>query len=185
MKNIKATSVGDIFKIPIDANRFGFGQIVARKLGPNPDLVIVFDYADSGSVLCGPEELQKIVEKPILFIANSFDTLIKNGSWKVVGNLKPNIERIPLPCYKVGSGHIGRIVVESYDGTKRRIATREEIAYLDNRNSVAPIRLENALKARHGLIPWMQGFDKISLEHVRKSSEISFSPLKRVASIFN
>jgi hypothetical protein len=184
MKQSTTTSVGDIFQIPIDENRVGFGQIVARKLGPNPDLVIVFDFADSPSVEYSPDELKQIVEKPILLVANTFDVLIKNGSWKKIGNLESQLARVPLPCYKSGSGHFGRVAVESYDGKKRRIASREEIASLDNRNSVGPIRLEKALKAKYGLIPWTSSFDKISLAHVQKASEVSFGPLKSIVSIF-
>ena len=184
MKNEKPTSVGDVFEIPVDADRVGFGQIVARKLGPNPDLVVVFDHVSSPSTQCTAEKLSNIVEKPILYVANTFDVLIKNGTWKVIGNTIPVLDRVPLPCYKVGSGHIGRIAVESYDAKKRRVATKDEIAFLDNRSSIGPIRLEKALKAKFGLLPWSPNFDRLTLGHVRKASAISFTPLKRIVSIF-
>ncbi len=174
-------TIGDIFQIPIDENRVGYGQIMARKLGPNPDLVVVFDYISQASIVPTQKELLKIVETPILFIANTFDVLIENGRWKTIGNLKPNLERVPLPCYKMGSGHFGSVMVESYDGKKRRKAKKDEVAILDNRNSVSAMRVENVLKAKHGIVPWKPKYEQLMFERNKRQSEIAFpSMLERI-----
>ena len=170
------TRVGDIFQIPIDENRVGFGQIMARKLGPNPDLMVVFERVSQPSIAPSPTELSKIVESSILFIANTFDVLIRNGRWKNCGNLEPNLKRVPLPCYKLGSGHFG-VVVESYDRKRRRRATKAEIAMLDYRNSIGPIRLEKALQAKHGVIPWKASFEKLTFDHIKLQSQCDFRSL--------
>ena len=159
--------VGDIFQIPVDESRVGYGQIVAD-IRPNPLLLAVYEPLFPRRQAA---PLQEIVRAPILFLANSLDSKIWHEQWPVVGRIPPSLDRIPFPAFKTTMEKAEDYYVVSYDGSRRRRATPEEIDRLDFRTTVAPQRLENALKAQYGLIPWEAGFERLRYDYVRSRSD--------------
>lgn len=161
-------NVGDIFQIPIDSARVGYGQVVFI---PEKKVLFVCVYAETTR----PDEtpnIRQIVQSDVLLAGNTFDGKIWNGDWPIVGNIMENLPSIALPTYKYGMGD--EAVVETLDRTRRRRATPEEEQSLPFRAYTAPIRFELALKAIGGVGEWRDDFDSLSYEQLRKSSEVIF-----------
>jgi len=163
------SKVGDVFRIPVDDSNCGFGQLVA-KIDPNPWYVAVFAPMFS----CGTADLSQIVSSDILLLANSFDSMLKHGYWQSIGNIAPNLSRIPFPWYVVSVNTVENVEVVSYDGKSHRLATSGEAAVLQPRASIGPAVLDSAFKAYHGLGPWEKYYDKLKYAHVKRCSEIAF-----------
>src|SRR6266571_3133146 len=111
--------IGDVFEIPIDESRVAYGQIVAERMKSH--LMVVFRTACERGA---NPDLATIVNDDIVFMAESFDAKIWNGDWPILGNVKPDLSRITLPLYKVSVDRADNLHVESYDGLRRRPATR-------------------------------------------------------------
>lgn len=73
---------------------------------------------------------------------------------------------IRLPAYKEAVGTPDRIVVVDYPGERRGAATPSEAVALPYREVVAPVILEDALRAALGLEPWLDEFDGLRAENV-------------------
>lgn len=156
---------GDIFSVPIEPNLIAYGQILAKN---KPVFYMAaYDYLSEPDA---PLNVDVIISKPILFLGNFFDSLFKTGQWKVVGNSKLDLSKIPFPKYKVQIEE--NYFVESWDMCHRRQATPHEIMLLDFRRHIGPIVLENAIKAYHKKIAWNHLFDSLTYEHVLKRSEV-------------
>src|SRR5258708_34176416 len=111
-------------------------------------------------------DLTEIVKDEIAFMAESFDGKIWNGHWPIIGNVKPDLSRIPLPVYKLTVDRVDNWQVVSYDGLRRRPATRGEREALEPRLLVAPIILERAVQALHGTAPWDESYRPLEYETV-------------------
>jgi hypothetical protein len=170
MPGVKA-SVGDVFQIPISHERVGYGQVLAS-IKPNPLYIGVFEPLFPGRSV---PALDEILESPILLLANSLDAKIWHGHWPIVGRARPVLDGIPFPAFITSIGRRNDYYLISYDGTKRRPAQASEVARFDKRTTVAPMRLENALKAHHGLMPWEPHFDLLKIDHVWERAESSVS----------
>jgi hypothetical protein len=114
-----------------------------------------------------------VTSGPIAFLANSFDSRIMSGDWIVVGNERPDQSRIPFPPYKAAMGTMDNIYIFSHDGKRQRKATSDEARKLDYRTSVAPIRLENALRALHGFAEWQRDYDQLTYRHLMEQAAIT------------
>jgi Immunity protein 26 len=159
--------IGDVFEIPIDDSRVACGQIVAERL--TSYLMVVFRTAHERGA---DADLAEILNDDIAFMAESFDGKIWNGHWPVVGNVKPDLSRILLPVYKVSIHRADNLHVVSYDGLRRRPATRGEREALRHRLLVAPILVERAVQALHGAAPWDESYRPLEYETVRQSAEV-------------
>jgi hypothetical protein len=71
-----------------------------------------------------------------------------------------NSDRLPWPAYKEAVAP-GAFDVVDFTGTKRRRATSDEAESLPFRAVVAPIRVERALRALHGLEEWNAAYDEL------------------------
>ena len=151
--------VGDIFTIPIDEDRVGYGQIVApfRESGGHFYLA-VFDGAYRRDA---DPDLEAVVGEPLVLLALSMDALLVHGHWQVVGRREVDPNEIPFPAYKEGVSPPGTFNVVDYTGERRRRASDEETESLPFRSVVAPIRLEKALRALHGIEPWDDVYDAL------------------------
>lgn len=148
----KQTKRGDVFAIPLTSNIYGYGQVLAKQW---PIYYMTgFDFK-SDSLNLSPED---IIKNKMIFFGNFFDVLLKNGRWIVIGNTYIPDEII-YPCYKVIIDE--DYYVESWDRKYRRLASEEEIAFLENRKDRSPIILENAIKSHFGMIPWDNQFNGI------------------------
>ncbi len=164
-EKVKA-KVGDVFQIPIDDTRVGYGQVVVQ---PEKNVLFVCVF----SATTRPDEHpdpEVVLRSEILLAGNTFDAKIWHGHWPVVGNTPPNMDAIALPNYKEGLP--GQAFVESLDLKRRRRATIEEERLLSFRGYVAPVRFENALKALFGIGEWLADYEDLKYQRVRESSSI-------------
>lgn len=148
---------GDVFAVPIDEARVGVGQIVAT-YGKDAYYFAIFDVtaSDLGSI-----DLEQAPQQRVVFLALSLDAKLAAGHWSIVGH-RPVREGMPLPAFKETVGSPDRIDVVDYSGERRRPAQAAEAELLSNRKVVAPVRLEKALRAKHGLEPWTEAYSDLA-----------------------
>lgn len=158
---------GDVFQLPIDENRVGYGQVV----GSRPSTLLVAIFKELHPCSTAPH-LTQIASGEVAFLAETFDAKVWNGDWPIVGNAAPDHVRIPFPTYKVTIGRATDWYVESYDTSQRRPAKPWEIDSLMLRNVVSPIRLEKALQALHGIGHWDPSYRLLEFDVMRRSSTI-------------
>lgn len=155
--NRRKFGVGDVFTVVIDEDRVGFGQIVGT-YGADAFYIAIFDAvgSDPSSI-----DLEQAVRQRVLFLALSFDAKLVAGHWKIIGR-RPVQDGMPLPAFKEAVGGPERIDVVDFSGTRRRPASAAEVDLLPNRKFVAPVRLERALRAKHGLEPWTEAYTELA-----------------------
>ena len=160
MKRLKL-KVGDVFEIPINDNLVGYGQIVrAGKVL----YVVIFEEAYPRAERV---DVQKVVAGKIFLVGHTLDGRLYHGMWKIIGNVPVNTTRIPFPCYKVGLGSEGIVVVD-FDGIVIRKANESEENLLTFETTHAPIGFEHALQAKHGVRPWDPDDEQLTIEFVKK-----------------
>jgi hypothetical protein len=159
-------NVGDIFQIPIDDARVGYGQVV---LEPEKHVLFICLFAATTAPQALPI-IADIVQSDILLAGNTFGALFRHGQWKIIGNIKSNLSAIALPVYKYGMGVTA--VVETLDRSRRRRATPYEESTLPFRGYCAPIRFELALKSMAGIGEWIPSFDKLKYDVLKASSRV-------------
>jgi Immunity protein 26 len=147
-------SVGDVFQLPLDLSRVGYGQIV----GVYYRTAYYFAIFEQPHEYGEQPELAKIVRGRIALFALSLDALLYHGGWEIVGNT--SAPEIDWPTYKEA---VAPDVFETFDhtGSIRRPATSEEVESLRYRAVVAPIRLQNAFRALHGAAEWNEAYDEL------------------------
>jgi hypothetical protein len=148
--------VGDVFSVPLDERRFGLGQVVAL-YGEDAYFFALFEPAFARSE---PLDLEQALQSSVAFLGLSLDARIAAGQWTILGH-HPVPNDVPLPAFKEMVGGPERVDVVDFSGNRRRPASREEAAWLPNRKIVAPVRLERALKAKHGLEPWKEEYGSL------------------------
>jgi hypothetical protein len=149
--------LGDVFTVPIDDARVGVGQIVGT-YGKDAYYFAIFDVTVPAA---GAMNLDDAVGQRVLFLALSLDAKLSAGHWTVVGN-EPVRRDMPLPAFKEVVGGPGRVDVVDFSGERRRPADDSEADLLPNRKVVAPVRLEKALRAKHGLEAWMEAYSDLA-----------------------
>ena len=146
--------VGDVFTIPLDAPRLGVGQVVG--LRTHTYLMAIF----SRPIVRDVETVDTALASPIAFLAESLDAKIWAGDWTIVTNRLPD-PSIPMPAFRQMVGSPGRIDIVDYSETRRRPSEGTEPLWVPNRSTVAPVRLEHALRASLGLEPWNDAYDEL------------------------
>lgn len=159
-------NVGDVFQIPIDDARVGYGQVVLK---PEKPILFICVFAMTTPPGASPDT-SDIVRSDILLAGSTFDALINNGQWKIVGNATSNLSSIALPVYKSGIGD--DVIVETLDRSRSRKASKQEESSLPFRTYTAPIGFEMALKAIGGIGEWLPLFDKLKYETLKLSSSV-------------
>jgi hypothetical protein len=145
-------SVGDVFSIPLDGTQLGHGQVVDTYGSSGGHFFFVaFRRAYSGD---DQPTIAAITADRLALLALSLDSLLQVGHWQIVGHDDVATERVPWPTYKLATAP-DTFIVEDHTGSHHRPAAAEEVAALRFRAVVAPIRVENALKALHGLGDWL------------------------------
>ena len=147
-------SIGDVFQLPLDLSRFGYGQIVARH-GRSAYYFAIFEQPYE----FGEEpDVADVVQGRIALLGLSLDALLYHGAWEIVGHA--SVPQIEWPTYKeaVASNDFEAV---DHTGSIRRPATPEEADSLRYRSVVAPIRLQNAFRALHGAAAWNEECDKL------------------------
>ena len=146
-----------MFSIPIGDVRIGVGQVVAV-YGNSAYYFAVFDWSASAD---DAVDVDAGLSSRLLFLALSMDAKLHAGHWQVVSNREVS-PSIPLPAYKVAIGGPTDMFVEDYSGQRRRRATKSEAEILPFRKVVAPVRLEKALRAKHGMEPWQEAYTDLA-----------------------
>lgn len=149
-------AIGDAFIVPLDSDPVSYGQVIGTFLDDGYYFAL-FATAYSRAAL---PDLPAVTRDRIALVALSFDARIANGDWQVVGSA-PLPQDPPLPAYREARGSLDRVDVVDHSGKRRRPATPSEAAALQNRKLVAPIRLEKAIRALHGLEPWLDAYDDL------------------------
>jgi hypothetical protein len=156
--------IGDVFLITIDESRFGIGQIAGDWKGEL--YVVIYDAVyDNGDV-----DPNSVLSGQPLFAALSLDAKIHCGDWRIIGNVQGNLDRIPQPVFKVNQD--GKVFLESRDRRITRPASSSETEALRLRTVVAPVRLENALKAHNGVGDWNARYDELRADYALTSSRL-------------
>ena len=96
----------------------------------------------------------------VKILALSMDALLFHGHWQVVGH-RDVVRGLPWPAYKEGVSPPGTYEIVDHAGRLRRRATGAEVERLPFRSVVAPIRLEKAIQALHGLSEWNAAYDEL------------------------
>ena len=149
-RNKMKAEIGDVFAISLDKFSYGYGQVVGEG---NPRTYIIFDLISNNH-----PEINNILSSPIAFIANTVDVPIEDGDWIVIGNMQIPKE-LHLPFYKMNTQE--GYYLTSSSGEMIRLATPEEIEMLENRKSISPSILEDAIKAKYGFGEWYQYLDNL------------------------
>ncbi|MCL2455475.1 MAG: hypothetical protein FWD18_09310 [Micrococcales bacterium] len=141
--------LGDVFAVPLDADRAGVGQVVAT-YGQGAFYFAIFD------LMVHPDEAHACVDEALaadlLFLAPSLDSRLPVPYLTVIGS-RPVRPGLPLPAHReVDADNLVQVV--DYSGRRRRPATDDEARRLQNRRFVAPLRLARALRATAGMEPW-------------------------------
>lgn len=144
---------GDIFEIPIGSNKCVLGQIAA--MTKSTLLLIVFSKARSPFI--GGD--YKPENADIELMAITFDALLRNGTWTIVGNETVNLKSLPKPEFLIGLPE--HCEVEDFFGNQLRKATDEDMRRLGYRQIIAPIRLQRATEALHGIRDWNADYDSL------------------------
>ncbi len=159
-------AMGDVFVIPISDSLMGIGQVI-DVLQHELYLVVFEETRDASD---SPRADEVCGCKP-LFSTLSLDAKLWNGDWKIIGNCRRNVATIAKPLFKVLISDI--MYVESYRGSQRRPAREDEIEKLRNRTTVAPIRLEKALRAWLGLAEWNPMYEELFYTYATMSSALA------------
>jgi len=154
---------GDLFSIELEQS-YCLG-IVADKW--NDELYIVI-FREKFDRPIDSEQIDIAVLTPVL-ASSSLEAKIWHGHWPII---KRNYETINImkPIYKVGVN--GELIAESFDRKKRKLIDKVTEEKLRFRKGVAPVRLEKAIKAYHGIGEWDPIYDQLSYSYVKDSNEI-------------
>ena len=155
--------VGDVFLIPLEGERYGIGQLAGDWKGEL--YVVIYDM-----VVPAEASPADVDNEPLLLAALTLDAKLHRGDWKIIGNREVAVAAVPQPWFKVNFN--GQIYVEARDRSVTRLATAAEASALKLRTVVAPVRIENALKALHGIGKWQPHFEELRAAYALMSADL-------------
>jgi hypothetical protein len=147
--------VGDVFQLPIDEERVGYGQVVLKRRSSCYFIAFRSVYPPAQ-----PPDVEAIVKDVVELAMEGDDVCLELGRWRIVGNREPD-RSLALPLYTVHNYSADRWEVGTFDG-RRRAATSEELERLPGNASFSSTTLENALRARHGAGKWYDGYEELA-----------------------
>jgi hypothetical protein len=160
------SKVGDIFTIPLDEESVAIGQIVVMSKGPGPCLIVVFKEEFKREHLPLGKNLEEYLRSEPIFMANSFDTFVEDGTWQKQANMTPALASLKLPAFRVPIGLSFSLMLESYDGKQKRFPRRVGEMFAPTEYAVSSKWLENAVKAHFGRGTWERRHDKLLYKNV-------------------
>lgn len=159
--------IGDVFLVPLHDD-YSVGQVIDKYKASI--YVIMFNRRTS---LEAARSLDVASLEPI-FASLTFDAFLFHEMWPVVFSDKEAAKARLRPLFKVRID--GRHYVESFEGEQLRPATRRDEEILRYRNITAPIGLDHAVKAFHGLEPWQLRYEDFRYEYVERSALLAAAP---------
>ena len=167
--------VGDVFTIPIDENRVGFGQVILDFEYEHHYYFRVFGEAYPRDECPSAADA---VNGKLEFLALSMDALLYHERWKVVGRAPVPSESLPWPAYKEENAP-GVFVLVDHTAQRRKSVEpvhAERFPYLTVH---APIILQNALRAVHGVHEHLLAYDELRPPPPELTSSHVFGPSER------
>ena len=158
----RPVKLGDVFLIPIDQECSGLGQIAGDWKGEL--YAVVFDKVVTDNVAASA-----VNGAALQFAVLTLDAKLYHGDWRIIGNYQDNLSSLPQPWFKVNQG--SDVYIEARDRSYTRKATSSEDATLRLRTVVAPVRLEMALKALHGIGDWHSRFDDLKADYAVETAK--------------
>ena len=146
---------GDCFTLPLIDDKVGVCQIIQLK--KSSFYIVVFEKTVNRNELL--DLIDTIICSKILFFGETTDARIYHNLWEFICNKKTIITENNIPTFKVET-LTGYILVD-YKGNKIKRLTKEESKNYNYESSYSPIRFENALKAYHKIIDWVEEYNKI------------------------
>lgn len=162
--------IGDLIAIPLDGDRIAIAQVVGSYLKKAYYFSVLAEPCKAKDLKC----VESRLDGEIAFLALSFDAKVAAGHWAVIGYRNVDSSRIPFPAYVEGVSPPGSFEVVDYSGQRRRAATLEDTYDLGPRTIVAPVRIEKAIRAFHGLEPWNAVYDDLRLPSESATSNYWF-----------
>ncbi|WP_447928956.1 hypothetical protein [Vreelandella sp. EE27] len=153
---------GDLFSIYLDKDFFCLG-VVAEKWKSEFYILIFKEKFDSTTDVI---EIELDQLTPVI-ASSSLDAKIWHGHWPIIRR-DCDTSKILQPIYKVEEP--GGAVAESFDRKSRKQVTRDVLDKLRYRKGVAPVRLEKAIKAYHGVGEWDATFEELRFSYVEESN---------------
>lgn len=139
--------VGDIFRIPISADQFVYGQVVKKVRVQH--LVVTFR-AVNGRV-------DEAIASGIDLAGIVFDAKFRNGDWPIIEHRGPvNVEE---PWFVLGHEGLENLRLTNFDDSEVRLVRASEASRHRHRNLSAPMVLQRAAAALHGHDHWQSDFD--------------------------
>ncbi|WP_460445988.1 hypothetical protein [Angustibacter aerolatus] len=108
-----------------------------------------------------PASARQAWRSGIEFVAITLDAKVYVGDWSVVAN---DVPAHTAPQLNFVERRGARVHVVDLKGASLREATRHEETRLPMRTIVAPVILELAVKASHGIGAWRSEFDQLVLQ---------------------
>lgn len=148
-----AYKLGDIFAIPIDLQRYAYGQVVVTSRKTD-DWIVIYDVISEDVT----SDLKSIIQNPILFLVQTDSVCIEDGLWPVIGNM-PIPDNLIFPTFKEET--LNGFVVVDYRGSVIGKASEEEVRHLRYRESWSSYTVFRAVKARYGNGAWEPYYDEM------------------------
>jgi hypothetical protein len=132
--------------MPVSDGFHVYGQVVDKD-GPQ-HLVVIFSAVGSmEEALRGSIDLAGIV----------FDAKLRNGDWPIIANAP--VAPLRTPMFVLGHEGVENLRLESFDGKTSRLVRSDEASTHRHRNLSAPMLLQMAAEAHHGLAAWKGDYD--------------------------
>jgi hypothetical protein len=171
-QQICSVAVGDIFTVPLDDGQVALGQVIGKYT--KALYVIIFDLVASGRSVQTLNFSDVTAATPLL-ARMTFDARFRPGMWQIVGNSVPDQRRF-LPAFGHGSEDYDGVHVTNFEGSKMRRATADEARRVPHLTIDSPMVLEKALRAHHGLEPWLPVYDDLRYRPTPTSWELFGEP---------
>ena len=155
---------GDLFKVAANSLQYAVGQIISI---PNKESIAILIFEGLYSIE-SDIDVVVVIKKDILFFANTFDAKFYHKHWIVFANHTTNLTAIRLPVYKLGtenSLYYEDFYQRQLPQTALNLEQKSNVSY---RNYVAPIRIENAIKAFYKFTEWNSDYDKLLYKNLVK-----------------
>jgi Immunity protein 26 len=149
--SLHVAKVGEVFAVPIDPERWGVAQVVAKVR----ETVFVAIYSHVIAALQDGLD-SPLDSNSLVFLSQAFEGKIATGDWPLIGHAAVPTG-LPFPAYREGMSSGARIV--DYAGNRSRPANADEAERVPTRTIVNAVVLESALKAQYGLKPWNPVYD--------------------------
>jgi hypothetical protein len=157
---------GDVFLVPLDNTNSVAGLVISER--KHMFYIVVFEE----KIKQTERDIAKILNGRPMFLTLTLDAKLWNGDWQIIGNAQDQTSKFPQPTFKVQ--YKGKIYLESLDEQFRRVASPLEEKILDYRTVSSPAAIENAAKAKFGIVAWSDYYNVLLAEYAISTSKFLF-----------